>query len=109
VEWPPDAGVAGKLLTWLRLRGSTEEESHPLAEQLIGQIRASAAPALRVIRLHDLCNVTGDDLNEFCDLMNLNGHQKTWLRERIDARNPETPQEIFQAIDDYLPDARSLT
>jgi len=109
VEWPPDSGVAGRLLTWLRLRGSTEEDAHPLAERLIGRIRTAAAPGLRVIRLHDLSDITDDDLTEFCELMNLNEHQKSWLLERIGARSPKTPREIFQAIDDYLPDARSLT
>jgi hypothetical protein len=53
--------------------------------------------------------VTADDLGEFCDLMNLTTHQKTWLLERIDARSARTALEIFKAIDDYLPDARSLT
>jgi len=110
VEWTEDAGIAGQLLTWLRFRGSTDDEdAHSHAEQLIGQIKTKAASSLRVIRLHDLENVTADDLGEFCDLMNLTTHQKTWLLERIDARSARTALEIFKAIDDYLPDARSLT
>jgi len=110
VEWTEDAGIAGQLLTWLRFRGSTDDEdAHSHAEQLIGEIKTRAASSLRVIRLHDLENVTADDLGEFCDLMSLSTRQKTWLLERIDARSARTAQEIFTAIDDYLPDARSLT
>ena len=109
VEWPPDAGVAGQVMAWLRLRASSDDDGHTLAEQLIVQIKTRAASALRVIRLHDLENVTADDLTEFCDLMNLNDRQKKWLLDRIDERAAKTSREIFQAIDDYLPDARSLT
>jgi hypothetical protein len=41
--------------------------------------------------------------------MKLNDAQKTWLLSRITMRGPKTPREVFQAIDDYLPDARSVT
>jgi hypothetical protein len=109
VEWTPDAGFAGQMLTWLRFRGSAEGDAHGLAENMIGEIKTRAASALRVIRLHDLENVTADDLTQFCDLMSLTNRQRSWLLERIDARAAKTALEIFKAIDDYLPDARSLT
>jgi len=109
VEWTPDAGIAGQVLSWLRVRGSTDEDGHVHAEHLIGEIKTKAALSLRAIRLHDLENVTVGDLTEFCDLMSLTDRQKTWLLERIDARAAKTAQDIFKAIDDYLPDARSLT
>jgi hypothetical protein len=41
--------------------------------------------------------------------MKLNDQQKTWLLSRITMRSPKTAREVFQAIDDYVPDARSLT
>ena len=107
VEWPPESGVAEQLLTWLHLHASPEE-SKPEAEQLITRVRAVAAPTLRVIRLHELSDITGEDLDEFCELMNLKDHQRTWFLSRISARSPKTAREVFQAIDDYLPDARSL-
>jgi hypothetical protein len=109
VEWPPDAGMAAQLLTWMRLRGSGEEDGRPEAEQLIGRVRTGARPALPAIRLHDLNDITNDDLNEFCDVMKLSDPQKAWLLSRITMRSPKTPREVFQAIDDYLPDARSVT
>ena len=109
VEWPPEASVARHLLTWLRLRGADEEDARPQAEALIGRVRGGATRTLRAIRLHDLSDITADDLNEFCDLMNLDDRQKTWFLSRISARSAKTPRDVFQAIDDYLPDARSLT
>jgi hypothetical protein len=109
VEWPPDSGVAAQLMTWLRLRGSASDDGRPQAQQLMGQVRAGSGAALPFIRLHDLSDITDDDLNEFCDVMKLNDRQKTWLLSRISMRSPKTPRDVFQAIDDYLPDARSLT
>jgi hypothetical protein len=109
VEWPNDAGMAAQLLTWMRLRGSGEEDGRPEAEQLIGRVRTGARPALPAIRLHDLNDITDDDLREFCDVMKLSDPQKAWLLSRITMRSPKTPREVFQAIDDYLPDARSVT
>ena len=108
IEWPPGAGVATQLLTWFRLRG-TDDEGKPQAEELIGMLRTKAAPRMRAIRLHELTDVNDDDLNEFCDLMNLTDQQRTWFLARISARKPKTPTDVFKAIDDYLPDARSLS
>src|SRR5262245_21604602 len=109
IEWPPDAGLGTQLMTWLRLRGADEAvDAHPQAETLIELVKGKAADSLRAIRLHDLADITDDDLSEFCDLMKLKDHQKTWFLSHISARQPKTPLEVFQAIDDYLPDARSL-
>jgi hypothetical protein len=107
VEWPAESSIA-QLLIWLRLRGAPPDDSKPKADQFILRVRTGAAATLRAVRLHDLCDITADDLNEFCDVVNLNERQKTWLLSRISARRPKTPREVFQTIDDYLPDARSL-
>jgi hypothetical protein len=109
VEWPSDAGVAAQVLTWLRLRGSAADDGKPQAQELIGRVRAGSSATLPSIRLHDLSDITNDDLNEFCDVMKLSDRQRTWLLSRISSRSPKTPRDMFQAIDDYLPDARSLT
>jgi hypothetical protein len=109
VEWPPEASAARRVMTWLRLGGEVEEDGRPQAEALIGRMRGGASRSLRAIRLHDLSDITDSDLNEFCDLMNLDDRQRTWFLVRIRARDPKTPRDVFQAIDDYLPDARSLT
>lgn len=109
VEWPPESGIAAQLLTWMRLRGSTPDDGKPEAEQLMGRVRTGAGATLPAIRLHDLGDITNDDLNEFCDVMKLNDRQRAWLLSRITLRGPKTPREVFQAIDDYLPDARSVT
>ena len=109
VEWPPASGIAAQLLIWLRLRGAPLDDSKPQADQFMLRVRTDAAATLRTVRLHDLCDITPDDLNEFCDVVNLNDRQKTWLLSRISARCPKTPKDVFQAIDDYLPDARSVS
>jgi hypothetical protein len=108
VEWPAESGMAGQLLTWMRLRGS-DDEGKPQAEQLMADMRSGAATALPAIRLQELNDITSADLDEFCDVMKLSDAQKTWLRSRITQRRPRTSREVFQAIDDYLPDARSVT
>jgi hypothetical protein len=108
IEWPPEAGLGSQLMTWLRLRGSGDVDAHPQAETLIELVKTKSADSLRAIRLHDLTDITDDDLAEFCDLMKLKDHQKAWFLSHIQARQPKTPIEVFQAIDDYLPDARSL-
>jgi hypothetical protein len=108
IEWPPDAGLAAQVMTWLRLRGSDDADMHPQAETLIERVKSQASATLRAVRLHDLTDITDEDLAEFCELMNLHDHQKSWFLSHISARQPKTPLEVFQAIDDYLPDTRSL-
>lgn len=105
VEWPPLGGFAAQLLTWMR----KDDDGKPEAEQLMTRMRSGARPVLPAIRLHDLTDITGADLDEFCDVMKLSDPQKAWLLARIKTRGPKTPREVFQAIDDYLPDARSVT
>ncbi len=109
VEWPPEAGLAAQLLTWMRLRGPGPDEGRPEAEQLMIRMRSGAKAVLPAIRLQELNDITDADLDEFCDVMKLNDAQKAWLLARIRMRSPKTPRELFQAIDDYLPDARSVT
>lgn len=107
IEYPRES-IGGSLLSWLRLRGTTAQESKDDAEQLITTLRESAKPALRAVRLRDLADITDDDLREFCEFSGLTETQRTWLLEQIAGRKAETPKDIFQAIDDFLPDARSI-
>jgi len=109
VEWPPESSLAAQVLTWMRLKGSAAEDGKPQAQEMMGRVRAGCGAVLPAIRLHDLSDITDDDLNEFCDVMKLTDQQKAWLLSRITMRSPKTPREVFQAIDDYIPDARSLT
>jgi hypothetical protein len=109
VEWPREAGLTAHLLTWMRLRGQGPDEGRPEAEQLMIRLRTGAKAVLPAIRLHELNDITDADLDEFCDVMKLTDAQKAWLLQRINMQNPKTPREVFQAIDDYLPDARSVT
>jgi hypothetical protein len=109
VEWPREAGLTAHLLTWMRLRGQSPDEGRPEAEQLMVRVRTGAKAVLPAIRLHELNDITDADLDEFCDVMKLTDAQKAWLLQRIKMQSPKTPREVFQAIDDYLPDARSVT
>jgi predicted Ser/Thr protein kinase len=108
VEWPPESRPVGQLLTWFRLRRATELEGRPDAERLISLVSRSADPALRVVRLEDLQDITDRDLTTFADLVGLTEKQRTWFLSRIHSRNPTQAKDVFQAIDDYLPDARSI-
>lgn len=107
IEFPRES-IGGSVLSWLRLRSTPVQEGRDDAEQLITTLRTSAAPVLHAIRLRDLADITEDDLREFCDLSGLNDTQRQWLLAQIASRDATTPKDIFQAIDDFLPDARSM-
>jgi hypothetical protein len=109
VEWPPGAGPVGTVLTWLRLKPSPGVEGKPEAEQFIGRLQSGTAAALRAIRLQDLAQITAADLDEFCQIERLSVTQKTWFLSRIGSRNPRNSEEVLEAIDAFLPDARSLS
>jgi hypothetical protein len=109
IEWPPESRGFGRLVRWLSRPASDDEESRPKAEELIQRFLTGAAPILRAVRLHELRDLTPDDLDDFCQIVALGNRQKTWLLERIRSRNAHTPKDIFQAIDDFLPYARNLT
>jgi hypothetical protein len=109
IEWPPERSVVTRWLTWLRLGGSTDvDNSKGDAERLIATVCNNVAPPLRVCRIHDLTDITNRDLRQFCDLIGLTMTQQNWLLERIRSANAITPEQIFRAIDAYLPDARSV-
>ena len=78
------------------------------ADALMTTLRSSTRAALRTIRLRDLTDVTQDDLVEFSEFSGLTVTQRAWLLAQIDARNAVLPKDIFQALDDCLPDARSM-
>jgi hypothetical protein len=111
VEWPPETfwSSIGR-----RLRGSDGDDgsAKPAAEVMLSQLLERSEPLLRAVRLAELHDLSGEDLEEFCQVMALKPRQRTWLRKRIEARRPRTPTEVFKAIDDYIPDVpdeRSLT
>jgi serine/threonine protein kinase len=109
IEWPPESRTLEQLLTWMRLRPASDRDGKLQAEELIRLVRGGADPALRVVRLHDLEDITDEDLVRFCELVDLNGKQQEWFLSRIRMRKPARAKDVFQAIDDYLPDARSIT
>jgi hypothetical protein len=109
VEWPVEEGAVARIFSWLRLRPAPSDEGRPEAEQFIERVRRASAESLRAIRLQDLADITPADLDEFCQLERLTDSQKTWFLGRIGSRNPKTSQEVLDAIDAFLADARSVT
>jgi TIR domain-containing protein len=109
VEWPADEGTIAAILTWARLKRAAVDEGKPDAEKFIARIQEGTAPALRAIRLQDLSDITDADLDEFCQIEKLTTTQKTWFLKRIESRNPRNSEEILEAIDAFLSDARSVT
>jgi hypothetical protein len=109
VEWPaPERGFSA-VLSWARLKSRAADEGKPDAERFITRIRAGTASLVRTIRLQDLTDITDADLDEFCQLQRLTASQRAWFLKRVDARNRENSEEILEAIDDFLSDARSVT
>jgi hypothetical protein len=109
IEWPLERRGVAQWLTWLNLGGSDEDENgKDDAERLIETVRKGIAPPFRVFRIQDLSDITDSDLTGYCELMGLTDTQTEWLLTRIRSRNARTPKEIFEAIDAYLPDARSV-
>jgi hypothetical protein len=109
VEWPLAAGVVARMLTLFRLHEAASEEGQPQAEKFIRLVQAGVAPALRPIRLQDLGDITDRDLGEFCQIEKLTPPQTVWFLSQIKLRDPKTSQDMFSAIDAFLPDARSVT
>jgi len=109
IEWPRERRGFTQMLTWLRLGGRDDENGREDAERLIETVRNRVAAPLRAFRIHDLVDITDDELRYFCDLINLTPVQRDWLLARIHSADAITPKQIFEAIDKYLPDARSLT
>jgi len=111
IEWPRERRGLTQMLTFLqRLGGRADDpDGREDAERLIETVRTRIAPPLRAFRIHDLTDLTDDELREFCDLIGLAAAQRDWLLARIKSAEAVTPKDIFEAIDKYLPDARSLT
>lgn len=109
IEWPLEPVGVKRLLTLFRATdGPSAEEGRTKAEELIRRLASSQAESLPVFRLRDLAPIVPPDLVEFCGVMKLRQKQSDWLLERIEERGAQTPKDIFQAIDDFLPDARSI-
>jgi hypothetical protein len=109
VEWPREPGGVAQVLSWLGLKERpAETEGRAEAEALIEKVKDGAPPTLRAIRLRDLADLTQDDLVEFCELVRLTQAQRAWLLARVASRRASDPCDIFQALDDFLPDARSI-
>jgi len=109
VEWPADEGKVSAVLTWMRLKRPPVDEGRPDAETFIDRIQAGAGPAFRPIRLQELLNISDADLDEFCQIEKLTPTQKAWFLARIKARSPRNSEEVLEAIDAFLSDARSVT
>lgn len=106
IEFPADK--AGRsLLAWFRV-GTPPVDTRAGADTLMTTLRSSTRSVFRTIRLRDLTDVTQDDLTEFSDFCGLTATQRAWLLAQIEARNAVLPKDIFQALDDCLPDARSM-
>ena len=109
IEWPRESQRLDQLLAWMRLRRAVDTDGKRQAEELIRLVHSAACPAIRVVRLEDLKDITDEDLVKFCELVDLKGKQRHWLLSRIRMRKPAHAKDVFQAIDDYLSDARSIT
>lgn len=110
IEWPLEPVGVKRLLTLFRVTdGPSAEEGRTQAEELIRRLSTLQAESLPVFRLRDLSPIVPPDLVEFCGVMKLRQKQSDWLLERIEERGAQTPKDIFQAIDDFLPDARSIS
>ena len=108
VEWPKGQAGVGQVLSWLGLKGRTAAEGRADAEALMTKIKDGAAQVLRAIRLRELTDVTREDLVEFCEVTGLTEPQRRWLLAQLESRCPDCTRETFQALDDFLPDARSI-
>jgi hypothetical protein len=108
VEWPRESSGVGQVLSWLRLRGAPGDAGRGAAEQLMSLVKNAVRPPLRAVKLRELTDVTEDDLVEFCEIAGLTEAQRTWLLAQVASRQATTPKDIFQALDDFLPDARSI-
>ena len=106
IEFPAES-PGRSLLSWLRV-GTPPMDTRSDADALMTTLRLSTRAALRTIRLRDLADVTHDDLVEFSEFSGLTGTQRAWLLAQIEARHAVLPKDIFQTLDDCLPDARSM-
>jgi hypothetical protein len=107
IEWPEDS-MWSSVRRWLP-GGAADQDGRAEAEHLMRRCLEGAGPVLRSVRLNELHDLAADDLDEFCQIEGLSAAQREWLMGRIHARNARKPKDVFQAIDDYIPDARSLT
>jgi hypothetical protein len=107
VEWPVEEGGIAAVLAWVRLKRARVDEGKPDAEKFITKLQ-SETPTLRAIRLQDLSQISNADLDEFCQIERLTATQKTWFLARIQSRTPRNSQEILDAIDAFVSDARSI-
>lgn len=106
IEFPRES-AGGSLMSWLRLRGPAQDTKSD-AESFMTTLKGSAKPVLRAIRLRELNDLTEEDLHEFCEFSGLNDAQRAWLLAQVASRHATAPKDIFQALDDFLPDARSI-
>ena len=108
IEWPTDS-LWSSMRRWLPGGAPTDEDGRSEAEHMMRRCLESAASTLRMVRLNELHDLSPDDLDDFCQIEALSPKQREWLIARISARHAKRPKDVFQAIDDYMPDARSIT
>ena len=108
IEWPADS-LWSSMRRWLPGGAPTDEDGRADAEQMMRRCLEAAAPALRAVRLSELHDLSPEDMDDFCQIEALTTTQREWLMSRIGARRARAPKDVFQAIDDYMPDTRSIT
>jgi TIR domain len=109
VEWPVEGSALASVLSWLRLKPASQEECRPDAEKFIALVQTGTVSSLRSIRLQELAAITDADLQEFSQTEKLTPIQTSWLLGKIKSRSPKNSEEILNAIDAFMTDARSLT
>jgi hypothetical protein len=103
IEWPPQR-LRDVVMRWVGAGGATDGNGKPEADTLLRQLLDRSAPVLRAVRMSELHDVSRPELDEFCQIMALKPRQISWLLQRIGSRRARTAAEVFDAIDDYIPE-----
>jgi hypothetical protein len=103
VEWPQET-IGAKVLRWLPGRAGEDGDGQPEAVGLIRRLLSDSAPVLRALPLAELRDISDTELQEFCTVIGLTSEQGAWLLGRVRSRRPRAPRDVFDAIDEFLPD-----
>ena len=105
-------GSLAQLLTWMRLRLGIDHRRKPQAQKLIGRVRPKRAAQCCAPSGCTISRTSPTTISiEFCDLIEADrASSRTWFLVADHARETrKRAKEVFQAIDAFLPDARSVT
>jgi TIR domain-containing protein/iSTAND domain-containing protein len=106
IEWPASGWLADLIDRW-RPGRSDEDDDRPKARELIERLLKATTTDVVFLELPELHDIAPDDLKKFCALMLLTEVQQSWFLERIRRRKPRTSRDVFQAVDEFLPEAKS--